>query len=160
MIVRNAEPKDAARLQAIRPLDEQLIAYRLAAQEKGIGEFLVVETAVGLVSFVFLKYFGKETYPHIPGIEDFYTKVAEHGKGYASVLLHACESRAKAHGFSQISLAAGVDPTDPACRLYEKLGYTYDGKASYVDGVYNGVQDWVIDMVKALPALTPAAAPR
>ncbi|MEZ4737133.1 MAG: GNAT family N-acetyltransferase [Caldilineaceae bacterium] len=150
MIIRNVEPGDTLPLQAIRQLDEQLIAYRLAAQTNGIGEFLVVETAAGLVSFVFLKYFGKETYPHIPDIEDLYTKVEERGKGYATALLHACESRSRARGFAQISLAAGVDPTDPARQLYEKLGYAYDGKASYVDGVYNGVQDWVIDMIKAL----------
>jgi GNAT superfamily N-acetyltransferase len=150
MIIRNAEPGDSTSLQAIRPLDEQLIAYRLATQVQGIGEFLVVETALGLVSFVFLKYYGKETYPHLPDIEDLYTKVEERGKGYATVLLRACESRAKARGFSQISLAAGVDPTDPARQLYEKLSYAYDGKVSYVDGVYNGVQDWVIDMIKEL----------
>jgi GNAT superfamily N-acetyltransferase len=150
MIIRNVELGDTTPLQAIRQLDEQLIAYRLAAQAKGIGEFLVVETPGGLVSFVFLKYYGKETYPTIPDIEDLYTKVEERGKGYATALLHACESRARMWGFSQISLAAGVDPTDPARRLYEKLGYRYDGKVSYVDGVYNGVQDWVIDMIKEL----------
>lgn len=150
MIIRNAESGDATPLQAIRQLNEQIIAYRLAAQAKGIGEFLVVETAAGLVSFVFLKYFGKETYPRIPDIEDLYTKVEERGKGYATALLHACESRSRARGFAQISLAAGVDPTDPARQLYEKLGYAYDGKVSYVDGVYNGVQDWVIDMIKEL----------
>ncbi|MCE7984776.1 MAG: GNAT family N-acetyltransferase [Caldilinea sp. CFX5] len=150
MIIRNAKPEDAAPLQAIRQLDEQLIAYRLTAQAQGIGDFLVVETAMGLTSFVFLKYFGKETYPHIPDIEDLYTKAEERGKGYATALLHACESRARARGFAHISLAAGVDPTDPARRLYEKLGYSYDGKVSYVDGVYNGVPDWVIDMIKEL----------
>lgn len=150
MIIRNAESGDAAPLQAIRQLAESLIAYRLAAQTNGIGEFLVVETAAGLVSFVFLKYFGKETYPRIPDIEDLYTKMEERGKGYATALLHACESRSRVRGFAQISLAAGVDPTDPARQLYEKLGYAYDGKVSYVDGVYNGVQDWVIDMIKEL----------
>lgn len=150
LIIRNVEAGDGIPLQAIRQLSEALIAYRLAAQSKDIGEFLVVETTRGLVSFVFLKYYGKETYLHIPDIEDLYTKVEERGKGYATALLHACESRSRARGFAQISLAAGVDPADPARRLYEKLGYVYDGKASYVDGVYNGVPDWVIDMIKEL----------
>lgn len=150
MIIRNVKPEDATSLQAIRHLDEPLIAHRLATQASGATEFLVVEAAGQLVSFVVLKYYGKETYPYIPDIEDLYTKVEERGKGYATALLAACESRAKARGFTQISLAAGVDPTDPARRLYEKLGYRYDGKVSYVDGVYNGVQDWVIDMIKDL----------
>lgn len=154
MIIRQVTREDTLRLQTIKPIDDGQIAHRLTAQAHGQAEFLVVETTASLVSFVFLKYYGKETYPHIPDIEDLYTKVEERGKGYATALLHACENRASARGFAQISLAAGVDPTDPARRLYEKLGYVYDGKVSYVDGIYNGVKDWVIDMIKDLAAVT------
>ena len=34
--------------------------------------------------------------------------------------------------------------------LYQKLGYTSLGNEPYLDGVYNGVEDWVIDLVKAI----------
>jgi hypothetical protein len=35
-----------------------------------------------------------------------------------------------------------------ARRLYERLGYRDTGHPAYVDGVSDGVEDWVIDMVK------------
>lgn len=150
MIIKNAGSSDLPRLQVVRQLEAWRMAQRLDAQTAGRAEFLMVEENFQVVSFVFLKYSGKQTYPDFPDIEDLYTKEQERGKGYATALLQACEAKAKQKGFGQIGLAASIDPADPARRLYEKLGYQHDGKARYVDGVYDGVKDWVIDMVKNL----------
>jgi ribosomal protein S18 acetylase RimI-like enzyme len=43
------------------------------------------------------------------------------GRGIGSALLLALAELAKAEGFNQLSLS--VEPTNPALRLYERLGY-------------------------------------
>ncbi|MEM7131465.1 MAG: GNAT family N-acetyltransferase [Chloroflexota bacterium] len=150
MNIRNATEKDTSSLRQMRPNFDEHIAYRLTAQTNGKGEFLIVEEADEVVSFVFLKYTGKSTYPDYPDIEDLFTKVDKRRKGYAQALLLECEKRAMQRGFQTIGLAASPDPADPGHQLYRKLGYQHDGKESYVDGVYDGVEDWVIDMEKVL----------
>lgn len=35
-------------------------------------------------------------------------------------------------------------------QLYDKLGFKHEGGKKYIDGVYNNVEDWVIDMEKKL----------
>ena len=72
------------------------------------------------------------------------------GLGAGSMLIHSCEETAKQHGYTEIGL--GVNPTknSRAKKLYERLGYRDVGTPSYLDGVYDGVEDWVIDMKKEL----------
>jgi hypothetical protein len=45
-----------------------------------------------------------------------------------------------------------VNPTENvrAKALYERLGYVPTGERSYVDDVYDGHEDWVIDLEKQL----------
>ncbi len=158
-MVRNALPADAAELQALRPYlaDGRIVAQRLEEQHQGRAEFLVVEDHGRLVSFVFLKYYGKTTHPDYPDIEDLYTVERERGHGHATALLQACELRAAQRGHGQIGLAASPDRANVARRLYEKLDYRHDGGPAYVDGVYDGVEDWAIDLEKNLgePGQTP-----
>lgn len=157
MKIRIVNDSDKPQLKQIRRricsigLEDDHIAHRLAAQSREEAAYLVVEDNDELVAFWSLKFKGKATHPDYPDIEDLFTRLDKRKKGYATALLLECEKRAKARGFQKIGLAAGPDPTDPGHQLYVKLGYRYDGKESYVDGVYDGIEDWVIDMEKNLP---------
>lgn len=152
MQIRNVTPNDRQQIQQVKPkLEPWRIAERLAAQAAGLAEFLAVEADHELRCFVYLKYGGKATHPDYPDLEDLFTRADSRQRGYATALLNACERRVAQRGFTKIGLAASPDPTDPGRRLYVKLGYRPDGRAAYVDGIYNGVEDWVIDMEKVLP---------
>lgn len=64
--------------------------------------------------------------------------------------MHFAEDRARRRGIGRIGLA--VNPTENvrARALYERLGYVATGERSYVDDVYDGYEDWVIDLEKEL----------
>lgn len=49
-----------------------------------------------------------------------------------------------------MSLAVNPNLNPKAKMLYERLGYTQTKTALYLDGIYDGDEDWVIDMVKEL----------
>ncbi len=151
MSIRKAARGDSPQLKEVKPgLEDGRINDRLKAQENGKAEFLIIESDNQIVSFVYLKYFGKVTHPDYPDMEDLFTKESERGKGYGTALIKECEKLSHVKGFKKIGLA--VNPTENlhAKQLYEHLGYRHDGKQSYVDGVYNGVEDRCIDLEKSL----------
>ena len=57
---------------------------------------------------------------------------------------------AKERGCDRLGLAVNPDDNPAARRLYERLGYRHDGGEKYLDGVYNGFEDWVIDLEKEI----------
>ncbi|MFA6602223.1 MAG: GNAT family N-acetyltransferase [Candidatus Shapirobacteria bacterium] len=151
MIIRNVTPADYESLKIIKPsLDLETVTNRLNRQNKGEVEFLVLEDNFELVSFVLLKWNGKETHPEYPDMEDLYTKEDKRGKGYGSLLIKECERKAKKKGFSKIGLAVNPQENDHANQLYQHLGYQPTGEKTYVDGIYSGVEDWCIDMEKLI----------
>lgn len=83
-------------------------------------------------------------------MEDLYTREDQRGKGLATKLIKKCEKLVKQKGFNKIGLAVNPDLNENAHRFYIKLGYRHDGKKSSIDGVYDGVEDWVIDLEKIL----------
>lgn len=142
---------DILGLKKIKPsLDNSTIQNRLKLQENGMAVFLILRENNEPIGFVFLKLKGKQTHPDYPDMEDLYIREGSRGRGYGTILVGECEKIAKEKGFRKIGLA--VNPTEnlQAKLLYEKLGYVHDGKKSYVDGVYNGVEDIVIDLEKGL----------
>ena len=151
MKIRKAEISDSEALKEIKPsLDDKTIEERLKRQEKGKAEFLTMEDNGEPVSFVFLKWDGKKTHPEYPDMEDLYTREEFRGKGYATILIKECEKRAKEKGFTKIGLAVNPNLNSKAKDLYEKLGYRHDGNKQYIDAIYNGVEDWVIDLEKKI----------
>ncbi|OGM20728.1 hypothetical protein A2714_03540 [Candidatus Woesebacteria bacterium RIFCSPHIGHO2_01_FULL_38_9] len=151
MKIRKVEISDSNALKKIKfSLDDKTIEERLKRQEDGKAEFLILEDNDEPISYVFLKWDGKKTHPEYPDMEDLFTRVEFRGKGYATALIGECEKRAKGKGFKKIGLAANPDKNLNARKLYEKLGYKHDGGKSYVDAIYNGVEDWVIDLEKDL----------
>lgn len=150
-MIRQATKDDYTALKEIRQnLSDETIFERLEQQIKGDIVYLVVEENHQLTSFILLKWHGKETHPEYPDMVDLYTKESERGKGYAKLLIADCEKFAKERGFTKIGMAVNPDLNCPAHQLYLKLGYKHDGGQKYLDGVYDGVEDWVIDLEKTL----------
>jgi len=151
MNIRNVNSSDYRSVKKIKPsLDTVSFKERLERQKSGYAEFLVLEDKNQLVSFVFVKWGGKKTHPEYPDMEDLYTKESKRGKGYATLLITECEKRAKEKGFKEIGLAANPTENPKARSLYERLGYKSTGEKSYLDGIYDGVEDWVIDLEKEI----------
>lgn len=150
-IIRRAVLADMPQLMKVKPaLSDEHAVERIKRQAEGLVEYLVLETNGEIVSFVLLKWHGKATHPEYPDMEDLFTREDQRGKGYGSKLISECERLAGEKRFKKIGLAANPDLNEHARKLYEKLGYKHDGGKGYVDGVYNGVEDWCIDMEKAL----------
>lgn len=149
--MRKSEPGDIEQLRKVKPsLTDKQIVERLKRQDEKLVEYLVLEDNGEIVSFILLKWHGKKSHPEYPDMEDLYTRKDQRGKGFATRLIKECERLAKQRGFKKIGLAVNPDVNKNACRLYEKLGYYHDGKKSYIDGIYNDVEDWVVDLEKEL----------
>lgn len=150
-MVRKAKEIDRAGLKEVRiDLTEKQISERLNQQSKGEAEYLVVEENGQIVSFVLVKWKGKKSHPEYPDMEDLFTNETERGKGYGTSLIRECEKMTKQKGFKKIGLAVNPTLNNQAKVFYEKLGYKHDGKPTYIDGIYKGVEDWVIDLEKEL----------
>lgn len=151
MLIRNATSGDVDQILKIKSgIDLETINTRLEKQSQGLVEFLVVEDDNNLVSFVFLKWQGKATHPQYPDMEDLYTRQQFRGRGYATALIKKCEQLSHQKGFTKIGLAVNPDLNQLALQFYQHLGYQSTNEPSYIDGVYNGVEDWCIDLEKNL----------
>lgn len=151
MNIRRVNKSDKGKLKEIKPsITEDKIDKRLGRQSQKKVDFLILEDKGLPMSFVLLKWDGKPTHPECPDIEDLYTKEDFRGKGYGAKLIKECENRAVKKGFRKICLAVNPTQNLKAKSYYEKLGFRHDGGKKYVDGVYEGVEDWVIDMEKKL----------
>ncbi len=149
--MRNATNSDLEALIQIRQgIKIETIRERLDKQAKKEVDYLVIEGEGKIVGHVVLHWHGKLTHPEYPDMVDLYIKESERGKGYGTKLIAECERRAKEKGFTEIGLAVNPDLNDSAVMLYKSLGYKHTGVTPYVDGVYDGVEDWCIDMEKDL----------
>jgi len=149
--IRKATPKDIGQLIEIKPsLTQGLIISRLNKQHLKQLEYLVLERDGKIVSFLLLKWNGKKSHPEYPDIEDLNTLKTERQKGLGTKLVQRCEQLVRSRGFNKIGLAVNPNLNKNAYHLYKNLGYRHDNLKSYVDGVYNGVKDFVIDLEKDL----------
>ena len=151
MKIRQVNLSDSESLKIIKSfLTDEIIQKRKELQDSGKADFLVIDLKGKIFGFVFLKWEGKPTHPEYPDMEDLYVKESERSKGYGQLLIKECERLAKEKGFTKIGMAVNPDENCKARILYEKLGYKHDGKEKYVDGIYNGVEDWVVDLEKEI----------
>ncbi|NQS89238.1 GNAT family N-acetyltransferase [Patescibacteria group bacterium] len=149
--IRKTVASDINTIQSIKSfLSPEIIEERLARQKKDEAEFLLLEKDGEIVSFVLLKWGGKPTHPEYPDMEDLYTKETERRKGYGRILVSECEKKAAQRGFNKIGLSVNPNLNPKAKKFYEKLGYKHDKGKEYLDGIYNGIEDWVIDLEKSL----------
>lgn len=121
---------------------------RLDEQNKGNAAYLLAEHHDTIFGHVLVKFLGKATEPNFPDLEDLFVREDMRGKGIATLLLEKAQIIAQEKGFDRIGISVNPTLNPKAKVLYKRLGFQDTKTPSYVDDVYNGVEDWVIDMVK------------
>jgi N-acetylglutamate synthase-like GNAT family acetyltransferase len=151
MKIRLATKSDIPAITSMKKIeDEERYLQRINETSEGRSVYLVAEQDGQVVGQVFLKYYGTETYPEYPNMEDLFVDENFRDHGIGTALIMECENRVKAKEFTKVGLSVNPSLNKKAMSLYEKFGYVSLGNEPYLDGVYNGVEDWVIDLVKIL----------
>jgi ribosomal protein S18 acetylase RimI-like enzyme len=158
MLIRRATAHDSEALVRLkrpgagRPclaLEQQQLR-RFALVGEGRAAYLLAERDMDLVGHVFLGFDGTRSAPGYPDIEDLYVRADCRGHGIGSELLAACEVIALELGSTHVGLSVNPTVNRQALRLYERLGYRDTGHPPHLDGIYAGVTDWCIEMVKSI----------
>lgn len=121
----------------------------MAEAEEGKAAYLIAKEGGEIVGNVFIKFYGTPTEPY-PNLEDLYVREDTRGRGVGTALLARSEALVRERGYSRVGLSVNPTLNPRAQALYERLGYRDVGRAPYLSGVYDGDEDWVIDMVKSL----------
>jgi ribosomal protein S18 acetylase RimI-like enzyme len=158
MTIRPARPEDIPQLSRLKhPKDEEHRRdYQVAAQMALLkvntedAVLLVMEDNDEIIGQVLLRIQGSETELGYPNMQDLYIAEDNRSHGLGSQLIKECEQIAKEKGYEKMSVAVNPTLNLPAKHLYERLGYRDIGRMPYLDGVYDGDEDWVIDMVKEI----------
>jgi ribosomal protein S18 acetylase RimI-like enzyme len=164
--IRSATPDDLEALaqlknpqtNAHRALFASIAHERIVAAAHQPVTLLVAEEADRIVGQVLLRLDGSPTQPGYPSIQDLHVAADQRGQGIGTALLQHCEALACQRRYADISIAVNPTLNPRALALYERLGYQSTGAAPYLGGVYDGDEDWIIDLRKPLVALHPAAA--
>lgn len=151
MQVRSATSADIPAITSMKQIEDQdRYTQRIKETEEGKSSYLVAEQDGRIVGQVFLKYYGTKSHPSYPDMEDLFVDEQFRGQGVGTLLINTCEKLVKEKGHTKIGLSVNPDLNQKAKDLYFKLGYTSLGENAYLDAVYNGVEDWVIDLVKTI----------
>jgi GNAT superfamily N-acetyltransferase len=97
-----------------------------------------------------IQWNGKPTVLSHPALSDLYVHPDWRNQGIGTKILLACEQKVRDLGYTMLGLAVNPDLNPRAYALYQRLGYHAISHYKYLDGVYNGVEDWVIDLEKRL----------
>lgn len=151
MTIRKALETDLEKIVLLKE-SEQAEAFHRKLKETMAGKalYLVAEDNGDVVGHAFLKFYGTPSVPEYPSVEDLTVRTDQRRKGIGTLLLKKCEEIVTEKGFTKLGIQVNPDPTCPAHIMYLKYGFTDVGNKPYVDGIYNGVEDWVVDMVKPL----------
>lgn len=149
--IRQAKQSDIEEIRKVKPdLSDVQIKNRFKWQADKKAVWLVAVKNDQICGFLVLKWFGKKTAPDYPDVEDLFIRPEDRGQGIAGIIVQNAENMARNKGYHRLGMAVNPDPRCPANKLYRKLGYQEVNGKRYVDGVYGGVKDWVVDMVKEL----------
>jgi GNAT superfamily N-acetyltransferase len=151
MHIRRATADDMPAISLMKNFDcRTLVEDRLVEMEAGRVEYLVMDDAGVAIAHVLLVFGGSIYRPGYPDIEDLRVLETRRGQGIGTQLIAACEQLARERGHTRIGLAVNPDLNQRAKGLYERLGYHVIDGQLYLNGVYDGVEEWVVDMVKDL----------
>jgi GNAT superfamily N-acetyltransferase len=100
------------------------------------------------LGWVLIQWQGKPTAPGVPDLNDLYVHPDWRSQGIGTQILSVCEQIVSAAGYTKLGLAVNPDLNPRAYLLYQRLGYYAISQDKYLDGVYGGVEDWVIDLEK------------
>lgn len=145
---RTVSEDDRGRIVGVRAGVDAYFDTRVERDKAGRTRWFVVEERGGEVLGWVILHWGTES--DLPCIEDLYVIESRRGEGLGTELLAEAERLAQEAGATTMRLAVNPTENAKARRLYERLGYSDDGSPSYLDGVYDGNEDWVVDMTKRL----------
>lgn len=154
-----AEWDHSARYTGVKPdFGEAMVVARLAQTAGDSMEWYIWIEGDEPVGWVVITWTGKPTLRGAPDLSDLFVTPARRRQGIGTTMLVACEELARARGYTRLSLAVNPDHNPRALALYLRLGYRPTGGPKYLDGVYDGIEDWVIDLVKEIaPSSRPHA---
>lgn len=130
--------------------DRDACERRIAEVAQAAGEWLVLWLGDYASGWIVVRYDGKETHPEYPDLSDLFVRQAARGRGFGTDLIRRAEASAAARGHTMIGLAVNPTTNLRARQLYERLGDVHDGRPMYLDGTYDGVEDWVIDLERPI----------
>jgi GNAT superfamily N-acetyltransferase len=133
-----------------RGFGERDLAERSHRVDQYGDEWFIATVDDRAVGWIVVKWRGKSTHPEYPDLEDIYVQEPWRSRGIGTALIFFAEDRARRRGNGRIGLAVNPTQNVRAGALYERLGYVATGEDSYLDGVYDGDEDWVIDVEKWL----------
>ena len=84
---------------------------------------------------------------------DLYVQPKFRSQGIGTQIIKRCEQLVRGAGYNKLGLAVNPDLNPRAYALYQRLGYYAISQDKYLDGIYNGVEDWVIDLEKDLTSI-------
>lgn len=135
------------RLELHRQIFAEIQRKRFLAVNEGEAIYLVAYDGA-VVGHVYLQLRGTQTAREYPDINDLYVQDDKRGQGIGTQLIRECERIAEERGFQGIGLSVNPTLNLKAKALYERLGYVDVGRPPYLSGVYDGDEDWVIDLFK------------
>ncbi len=158
MKIRTATTNDLSQLTHLKnpeterdvKLIQELHLRRLDELKNEEILYLVAEEGNQIIAHVLFKINGIPTELGYPNMSDLYVVDEKRNLGIGTALVQEGEKIAEEKGYTKISLAVNPSLNPNAMSLYKRLGYKQTTTDSYVDGVYDGNEDWVIDMVKVL----------
>jgi GNAT superfamily N-acetyltransferase len=114
------------------------------------GTWLLLRVRGVVIGWCVVVWSGKATHPEYPDMQDLWVRPEHRSRGHGTRLIREVERLARSRGHARIGLAVNPDLNPDAKRLYERLGYVHDGGETYLDGIYDGNEDWVVDLEKEL----------
>lgn len=151
-IIAEAEEAEATALAAMKGgFTEADVAarFRWLSQEVD-ATWLLLKRSGEIIGWCVAVWSGKNSHPEYPDIQDLYVRSEYRNQGFGSCLISEVERRAIKRGYTRLGIAVNPDDNPGARRLYERLGFRHDGRDRYLDGIYNGYEDWVIDLEREL----------
>lgn len=132
----------------VRPNVSEYFDRRLELMSEGCAVwFAAVGHRHEILGWVILSWSADGTDAHVV---DLFVREDHRRRGIGTALMIEVERRARSGREQKLWLAVNPTANTDAMRLYEHLGFCHDGGPTYLDGVYDGFEDWVIDMRKAL----------
>jgi GNAT superfamily N-acetyltransferase len=147
-MIEKAKQSDSVLYSAVKPgFGPTDVSARFEWNLANNVEWFVCKISSRIAGWVNINWTGMKNDKSCPDIFDLYVIESMRSRGIGSRLIRFCEKRASQHGCTRIGLCVNPDENPRAVQLYKNLGYSMTGER-YLDDIYDGHEDWVIDMKK------------
>lgn len=158
LVIRKALKTDQDQLLTLKSVEndrqyelyKKYVTKRVNDLNNADALFLVGEINNEIVAQLLIVFIGIERHPEYPFLEDLHVKESYRNIGIGSRMMQEAERIIKSRGYNKVGLSVNPSLNAPALRLYTRLGYTMTSDTLYLDGIYDGSKDLVVDMEKPL----------